>query len=61
MAEAFLARLPKVGRGILAKEDQHCAICMEEYGTVPSASGVIERAVRLSCSHVVGSDVYQSG
>lgn len=56
MAEAFLARLPNVGRGILAKEDQHCAICMEEYGTVPSASGIIERAVRLSCNHIVGSE-----
>lgn len=28
----------------------------EEYGTVPSASGVIERAVRRSCNHVVGSE-----
>lgn len=29
---------------------------MEEYGTVPSASGTIERAVRLPCKHVVGSE-----
>lgn len=56
MAAAFLARLPKVGRGILAQEDQHCSICMEVYGTTPSASGVIERAVRLPCNHVIGSE-----
>lgn len=56
MAEAFLARLPKVRRGTLGKEDQNCSICMEDYGTVPCASGTIERAVRLPCNHVFGSE-----
>lgn len=56
MAEAFLALLPKVGRGVLSKEDQRCTICMEEYGTTPSNNGIIERAVRLPCNHVVGSE-----
>ncbi|KAL9071981.1 MAG: hypothetical protein Q9161_003913 [Pseudevernia consocians] len=56
MAAVFLARLPKVGRGILAQEDQRCSICMEVYGTTPSASGIIERAVRLPCNHVIGSE-----
>ncbi|KAF6230561.1 hypothetical protein HO173_011098 [Letharia columbiana] len=45
MASKFLARLPKVGRGILSKEDQHCSICLEEYGTTPSPNGIIQRAV----------------
>lgn len=56
MAEAFLAHLPQVSRAILGKEDQNCPICMEDYGTIPSASGIIERAVRLPCNHVVGSE-----
>lgn len=56
MAEALLVSLPKVGRGILAKEDQRCPISIEEYGTVPSPSGTIECAVRLSCNHVVESE-----
>ena len=56
MAEAFLASLPKVGRGVLATEDQQCPVCMEEYGTMPSTTGIIERAVRLPCNHVLGSE-----
>ena len=56
MAEAFISRLPRVGRGILFKADQHCPICIEEYGTHPSTSGTIERAVRLPCNYVVGSE-----
>ncbi len=56
MAEAFLTRLPTVGRGVLAKEDQQCPICMEEYGTMPSTTGIFEHAVRLPCHHIVGSE-----
>ncbi len=56
MAEAFVARLPTVGPGVLAKEDQQCPICMEEYGTMPSTTGIFEHAVRLPCNHLVGSE-----
>ncbi|CAD6567925.1 MAG: hypothetical protein ASARMPRED_001190 [Alectoria sarmentosa] len=56
MAEAFLSQLPYVGRGILGQEDQRCSICMEDYGTAPSASGIIERAVKLPCNHILGSE-----
>ena len=55
MAEAFLNGLPRVGRGILERQDQRCSICMEDYGTTPAANGIIERAVRLPCQHVFGS------
>ncbi|KAL9133198.1 MAG: hypothetical protein Q9175_005621 [Cornicularia normoerica] len=56
MAEAFIAQLPHVGRGILENEDQRCFICMENYGTTPSASCIIERAVKLPCNHIMGSE-----
>lgn len=56
MAEAFLNQLPRVGRGILGKEDQRCSICMEDYGTTQSATGIIERAVQLPCNHIMGSE-----
>ena len=55
MAEAFLDGLPRVRRGVLGRQDQRCSICMEDYGTTPSANGIIERAVRLPCHHVLGS------
>ena len=56
MAEAFLNQLPCVGRGILGEEDQRCSICMEDYGTTQSATGIIERAVKLPCNHIMGSE-----
>ena len=56
MAEQFLHQLPRVRRGVLGKSDQRCFICMEDYGTVPSANGIIERAVRLPCGHIMGSE-----
>lgn len=56
MAEAFCDQLPRVGRGVLDKENQQCPICMSDYGTTPSESGVIERAVRLPCKHIIGSE-----
>ena len=56
MAEAFLHQLPCVRRGVLGKSDQRCFICLEDYGTVPSANGIIERPVKLPCSHIMGSE-----
>ena len=56
MAEAFLDQLPRVRRGVLGKPDQCCFICMEEYGTTPSANGIIEHAVTLPCNHIMGSE-----
>lgn len=56
MAKAFLTQLPRVRRGILGKDDQRCFICMEDYGTTPSASGIIEHAVKLPCNHIMGSE-----
>ena len=61
MAEAFLARLPKVGCGMLAKEDQQCPICMEEYGTMPSTTGMFEHAVRLPAIMSLDPNAYLSG
>ena len=54
MASTFLAGLPRVRRSVLAKEDQHCPICLEEYGRKTPASRATEDAVRLPCDHVVG-------
>ena len=56
MAQAFLAQLPRISRSLLAKEDQRCPICMEDYDTTPSAHGIVECAIKLPCSHVVGSE-----
>ena len=56
MAEAFLSHLPRVGRGILGNENQCCSICMEDYGTTESLTGIIERPVKLPCNHIMGSE-----
>jgi len=52
MAKVFLEHLPFLKRGILPKrprEDQSCCICLQDFGTQPSANGVIERPVLLPC------------
>ncbi len=55
MAQQFLKQLPKVRSGELP-DGAECMICKEEYGTVPSANGIIEHAVFLPCLHHVGSE-----
>ena len=60
MAEKFLDQLPRVRRGTLGKANQECPICKQEYGTTPSASGIIERAVKLPCDHIMGSECISS-
>ena len=39
-------------------EGQECLICKEEYGTMPSETGTVERQIRLPCNskHMVGSE-----
>ena len=55
MAQQFLEGLPKVCKDQLPP-GATCMICWEEYGTVASDNGTIEHAVRLPCSHDVGSE-----
>ena len=59
MAANFLRNLPKVRRGELPN-DSKCMICLEEYGTHLNSNGSIELAVRLPCTHHIGSSCIET-
>lgn len=52
MAKAFLAQLVTIEE----PRDEQCMICIEAYGTTVSDGAVAEKAVRLPCGHVLGSE-----
>lgn len=55
MSAEFLADLLKIENSIKSDPSQPCCICLQNFGTMSSESGVIEYGVRLTCSHYVGS------
>ena len=55
MSAAFLADILKIENSILWDSGQPCCICLENFGTMSSETGVVEYGVRLLCSHYVGS------
>jgi len=60
MAEHFISQLPRFSDHDL-EEGAECVICQQEYelptpGAVIPTQEIEEKAIRLPCSHIVGSD-----
>lgn len=55
MSAAFLADILKIENSIRWDSSQPCCICLQNFGTMSSETGVVEYGVRLPCSHYVGS------
>lgn len=55
MSAAFLADILKLENSIQSDSTQPCCICLQNFGTMSSETGVVEYGVRLPCSHYVGS------
>lgn len=55
MSELFLADILKIENSVKSDSSQPCCICLQDFGTLTSNTGVIECGVRLPCSHCVGS------
>ena len=56
MADQFLRQLLGTQNQV-SSDEQHsqCSICLENCGEIVPETGLIERAVRLPCQHIVGS------
>ena len=55
MSAAFLADVLTIENSIQSDSSQPCCICLQNFGTMSSETGVVEYGVRLPCSHYVGS------
>ena len=56
MADQFLRQLLATQNQVSSDEKHsQCSICLENCGEMAPETGLIERAVRLPCEHVVGS------
>ena len=54
MSEAFLYELFQKSN-IVCLQGEQCGICLEEYNTPSRETGTSEAAIRLPCSHIIGS------
>ncbi len=55
MSERFLTQLLRIENRVESDSGVLCQICLSECGTLSSETGTIEIAIRLPCSHVLGS------
>ncbi len=55
MSREFLASILKMENSVGSDSRQPCCICLQDFGSLSSETGVIECGIRLSCSHHVGS------
>ena len=56
MSQEFLDRLLNTSENRVQSEgDAICMICLEEYNTLNTLTGIIEAQIRLPCGHGVGS------
>ena len=55
MSREFLASILKIENSVGSDSRQPCCICLQDFGSLSSETGVIECGIRLSCSHYVGS------
>ena len=54
MAEAFLSQLLTTENRVDSKDDAHCFVCLQTYGTLTD-TGAIECEIHLPCNHRLGS------
>ena len=52
----FIAELPKVPITDLAEDDRECFVCKGVYEQDEAMTGQAEKAAKLNCSHVIGTE-----
>lgn len=60
MSGQFLADILKIENSVKSDSSEFCCICLQDFGTLSSETGVIECEVRLPCSHCLGSSCIAS-
>ena len=56
LPQDFLERLLRTAENrVYSKQGTHCMICLEDYNTLNTSTGIVEWEIRLPCGHGLGS------